>query len=628
MIQDWRGPSHKAAKKWVQRVPEKRELGFGKYRLAVTDFTALVIHASWPAEKLIFVGEDTQLRYTNLILAFHRQSTCAERTAQFKINDLVPDMPADHIEHPEWPLLRHQRVGVVNSLQQPAYALFQEQGTCKTSTVIARVCIESARKRAGILPGTKRPTMYRVLVVCPNSVRRNWGEEFEQFATVPGKFGVIKGDYEPRVRKLLDGIRDEEDCAWGACIIGWDSLQTTMDALLRAPWDLVVLDESHMGKNSRTIRWAEAIKIIRTGFVRQVMLLTGTPIANTVMDLWAQFELMGPGLSGFRTFRNFRSFHGKFVSAGQGGGSAVERLVGIKNIPLLQERLARMAFMVRKVDCLDLPPKVYDVVEVEMSKTQAEWYAKVQADLALELEDIIADETKRISADHILTKLLRLAQITSGYVKWDAELDFQTGEVVSGGREESVPGSNPKMDQLIEMFKEEWGANPHGKKIVWACFRHNIKALIQRFAVEGIEAVSYFGDTSDAQRDIAVERFNNDSTVKVFIANPQTAGAGLNLLGYNPKASDKQLTATDHEVFFSQGWSAVLRCQAEDRAHRMGTRNSVRITDLVTPGTIDEDIRDRVQSKIETALAIQDVREILKNVLHIGENHAATSVHS
>lgn len=614
MLPDWHGPSNNAARMWMGRIPEKRELGFGKYRIAITDFSALVIHASWPADKIIFVNQAAHLSYTTLVLRFHRHSSCARRTAAYKVEGILPPLPEDYVDHPDWPLLEHQIVPLVNSLEQEAYGLFMDPGTCKTSTVIARVMVESGRKRQGFIRGCPK-TLYRVLVVCPNQVRTNWANEFEQFATAPGKYSIIKGDHPVRVRRILKGVSEDHDCNWGACIIGWDTVEPTLTGLLAANWDLIVLDESHMAKNSRTQRWKAINTLCEKGRVRQRTILTGTPIANTPVDLWAQFELLGRGLSGFHSFRNFKAFHGKYVTL-NAGGTPVQKLVGMENVPLLQERLARLTFMITKDECFDLPEKSYDTVEVEMTKKQAEWYRQIRDQLALELEEIM-DSPKRMSADHVLTKLLRLAQITSGFVKWDRIIDPHTEEEVSPAVEEAVPDGNPKEDMTIKLIKEGLELDPKGKKIVWCCFRHDIFSLMDRLDKEGIRAVSYFGDTTECEREAAVEQFNKGDT-QVFVANAQTAGAGLNLLGYDPADPERFDTYTDHELFYSQTWQPVLRTQAEDRAHRKGTRGTLRITDLVVPGTIDEEIRKRVTEKQDIARALQDVREILKNVLYNG----------
>src|SRR5690606_16184940 len=102
------------------------------------------------------------------------------------------------------------------------------------------------------------------------------------------------------------------------------------------------------------------------------MVLTGTPIANRLFDLWTQLEFLGKGLSGFKSFTNFRNFYGSFLKVdAEKSGSQVEKLIGYKNLPLIQERLTRLCYMVTKKEAdLQLPDKVYDVYEVEMTKQQ------------------------------------------------------------------------------------------------------------------------------------------------------------------------------------------------------------------------------------------------------------------
>lgn len=618
MLKDGHGPSNAAAEHWLKMVPERKDLGFGKWRLAGTDFTALSIHHTWPLNKLVFDNDAARVLYATILGRFQSQHINSIRAAKFDIEGILPELPEDFIDHPEFPLLKHQFVPLVNSLHQQGYALFMEQGTCKTSTTIARICLEAARKRAGRIPGWPQ-TMYRVLIVCPNAVRHNWANEFSKFAVVPGKVTIIDGEWETRVRRQLDGTTDDPECAWSACMIGYDSVEPTIDSLIRSPWDLVVCDESHWVKNHRTNRWQALRDLRKNGKTRQWMILTGTPIANTVMDLWAQLELLGDGTSGFLTYKNFTAFHGKYVhleGGNMGTGSAVEKLVGIKHIPLIQERLSRVSYRITKARAgLNLPDKVYDVVDVEMTELQSKYYNIIKDELAVEIKGIMEDETRRIRADHILTKLLRLAQITSGHMVLDEERDLE-GNLVAEQVSRDIPGKNPKMEALVGLLTDE-GRDPRGKTIVWACFKHDIRSIRARMEAEGIGAVEYFGETTSTDRDEAVRKFNCDPSIKVFIANPQTAGAGLNLLGYDPAQPDLYDTYCDHEVFFSQNWSSVLRSQAEDRAHRKGTRTNVRITDLTVPDTVDEDIRKEVTKKQQDAEAIQDIKDILRNVLGI-----------
>jgi len=103
----------------------------------------------------------------------------------------------------------------------------------------------------------------------------------------------------------------------------------------------------------------------------------------------------------------------------------------------------------------------------------------------------------------------------------------------------------------------------------------------------------------------------------VFIGNPAAGGTGLNLLGHPPTATEEECPSScTHEIYYSQNWSPTARSQSEDRAHRRGTRNNVRITDLCIPETIDEEIRVRVMQKQDVALRVSDIRKILSNLIN------------
>ncbi len=604
--------SGNAAQGWVKKVPEKSEIGFGKWRLAATDFTALIISQNWPENKLIFRSEEAEMLYRLLLQRFAATQRQLELAAHFKHSQNAPVMPADYIPHSESPLLPYQQVGLLMSLMQPAFALFMEQGTGKTGVTVSRWNLEAMRKRNG-----PNKQIYKTLVICPNQVRSNWTDESAKFSVVPGKVTVIRGGIDQRRRLLLDAIRHEDDCLWGTAIIGVDSVESTLEVLKMVAWDLIVVDEAHLLKNSRTSRWKAASEL-RGVYVRQVMLLTGTPIANTIMDLWAQFELMGEGYSGFMSFANFKKFYGVYIKqTSPTEGTSIEKLVSIKNVPLIQERLARLSFMITKKDAnLQLPDIVEDVIEVTMTPVQATWYKTIKDQLVLELKEILdgTEGPRRIMADHVLTKLLRLAQITSGNIRWDEVIDIE-GKILAESRTEAIPGPNPKLDALQELWEDE-GRDPLGKKIIWATFVADIHSISTRLTTLGIKHVLYHGEVPDKDRDKVIYQFNNDPDTKVLVGTQATAGTGTNLLGYPPERPDSVDTYVDHVIIISQGWQPVLRSQSIARAHRKGARcPNLRITDVVVPGTVDEEIRDKVRQKVQTATQIQDLREILKNVL-------------
>lgn len=464
------------------------------------------------------------------------------------------------------------------------------------------------RKIAALKPkkvaGEDRP--YRAIIACPNNVRANWLNEFFKFATEPGNVTVIRGGQIRRLKLLIEAFTVTPEDKYTVLIIGYDTLPRMMEQLAHIEWDLIVADESHFFKSPSTQRFETMIRLRDCAKAR--MPLTGTPITNTPLDLYAQFEFMGKGFSGFMSWKEFRTFYGVYEDRG-----GQNTLVGIQNLPFMQERLARYSFIVRQKEALpDLPDKVYDVIEVEMTSEQEEAYKQLATQLALEIEnELDASENKAMTINNVLTKLLRLAHITSGFITWDAVYSDE-GEELRPQRIEFFK-TNPKLDALVEVLKQK---GPNEKTIVWACWIPDIKVIAARLAKEGIKTVTFYGGTSENDRQEAERAFNHDADCKVFLGNPAAGGVGLNLLGYPPGRGDEFETNCDHELFYSQNWSPTARSQAEARAHRRGTRMPVRITDLQCAETIDEQIRDRVTKKILTALAVSDIRQILSNVLN------------
>lgn len=599
----------KAAQNWYAKVPERQIGNHGQVRIAVTDFSAIVMLHSWGQDRIIFETDEAELAFTFLIKRFDRQTRSARVVADFKIGKVVPGLPPEFVDHPDFPLAPFQKVGLSCSLYQKGYALFMEQGTGKTPTVIARVCTESRKKF------NAEKKMYRVLVIGPKNVRMNWEREFMKFATNPGKTVVVRGGLNGRIKSIIEAVREEADCQWSACIMSVDSVDSTYEALRRVPWDLVVLDESHYVKNPNSVRFKGCMKLQDLKCNPSFTCLTGTPIANSIFDLWSQLELLGRGLSGFSNYSAYRKFHSIFKNHSH-GGTSIQKLVGFKGIPMIQERLARLSFMLRKSEAsLYLPDKVYDIEEVYMTPNQAKMYNELSAKLVVEIEEALSEAEasgkKSITVEHILTMLLRLAQITSGHIRWDSD------EGAGKGLVEQIAGGNPKVDAVMEMLKSEQ-RDPLGKTIIWCHFVEDMRVISERLAKEGINHVGYHAaiheDYRKGSAEDAAQHYNCSKTCRVLIANPASGGTGLNVVGYDPANPDDSDFYTDHVIYVSCDWSATKRSQSEDRAHRRGTRNNVRITDLIVPGTIDEEIRARVMQKQKTALLVQDIRELLTTI--------------
>lgn len=598
----WKGiASAIAARTFVGHVLERRQQdGWGQWKFAGTDTTVLQISAFWPTSQIIFEG-GSEVLFRYLLLNAKQGDVSATNTARWLAYKEVPKH--DYTLHPDKPLSEYQQLALVNAGNSAGYGLFMDAGTGKTPVVIARVCNEAE----------KVDHVYRALVVCPNNVRMNWAVETAQFATCIGKTTIIRGTSLARRKQIIDAFRFEGDEQFTMLIVSYETLSRIWDEISLIPWDLAVGDESHYFKNPTTVRFKTMMKLRDISKAR--MPLTGTPITNNALDLYAHWEFMGKGVSGFMSYKNFKSHFSQFRT-GQGGHDVFECL---KHVPEIKERLARTSFQIKLEDAVpDLPQKVYDVHEVEMTTKQAETYETVRTSLAIEAEEALdGDRPRSMVLQHILTMLLRLTQITSGYVVWDAEYS-DDGIEISPKQIEDIPGGNPKIEALLEIAAEK---GPHEKTIIWATFIHDIKNISAALTGAGHDVVEFYGATSDDDRDTAERRYNSDPKCKFFVGNPAAGGTGINLLGYDYRnmSNDPEamLTNTTHEIYYSQNWSPVERSQSERRGYRRGSRAHIRITDLCVPQTIDEEIRARVLDKLVNALEISDVTSILQSVLGV-----------
>lgn len=635
-------PSPGARSGWFQRIPAKKEVSgiFGKEYLAeATDVTVTAIAVNWKPSQVTWGDtEDSLMVFTHVITTMMAQERSLRLIAEYRHlcdtqRDQILEVCAPTVsildghdladQNSDLPLALHQNVAASCALNTQGFAFFKEQGTGKTPPTIAVMCTEARRLREKELAQQDNsgnfqkqytsPRLYRSIIVVPKNVRFNWGREIERFKTCEGVTVILRGGKMERCGQILTALApNDEDQLFATVIMGYETLVNTWDVIGRIPWDLAVLDESHYIKTPTTRRTKFAHKLRDVSKKR--VILTGTPITNHALDLWSQLEFLGKGMSGFQTFKTFKEYYGVFETDGEG----FRKLISVQNLPFMQERLSRVAYVVRKEEALpNLPDKVYDVHEVEMGSKQLAAYKDLQTKLALEIEaDAERSENRQLLVANALVKLLRLAQITSGFLRISAEVD-EVGNVLAPA-EMLYFDPNPKLDELFKLLLDE-EKTVDDKTLIWASFTDDIKAVCNRFDDLGIKYVKYYGQTSDRERERAERLYNNDPEVRFFVGNAAAGGTGLNLLGHPPEDPDSQTSDTTHVVYYSQNWSSTQRSQSEDRPHRRGTRKNVRITDLVVPGTIDEEIRSRVTDKRQHALEVTNLQSLLQRVLGVSD---------
>lgn len=586
-------PSYNALT-FLKRFPESKELTKSDlpchYMVAATDYTVELLTDLVPHHQIAFGDREAETKFRHILARSRIAELCAERVANFKLIGALTDHQWELREEKE--LAWYQQVPLVNLMSLPAdsgYGLFMEQGTGKTPVGVATICNLAATRN--------RVPPLRVLILVPKNVRRNWENEIQQFTTRFGITTILEGTEVARVRQLIEAFpKDDPSIDFTVVICSYETMVNSLDVLSLCEWDICIADEAHMLKDAKTKRFKAACKIRDVSQLRIAM--TGTPIANSILDLYAIFEFMGKGYSGFAKEEAFRRYYGRFIK--DAGG--FDTLVGAQNLPFMQERLLRYTFGITMEEAqLHLPEKVYDIHEVEMSEPQAAYYKELATQLGMEIEaEMCSDNMSRsMMVENVLTKLLRLEQITSGFVKWD------------DGRIEYF-SPNPKIEALRELCSDKPATD---KTIIWACFTPDIDYICAMLEADGHRYVRYTGSTNTKDRDFAEHEFNFNPECKFFVGNAGAGGCGLNLLGYPPNAAGEYITDVNHTIYYSQNWSVLLRGQSEARAYRRGTRRPMRVTDLVVLKTIDEQIRTRVVQKKIGALEISDLRAIIRGAL-------------
>lgn len=609
-----------AYKKYVDmRIWSTNKLGYPRFEFLLSDINVLKLFFEISPKRILFADLHAEMRFKSALVKIKLLIKRSKNLAEYKIHNVRNPLPDTYITHtnPNLVLSPYQEEGV-SYLYNTSGAAFMEQGTGKTPIAIN---LMSCIGRRTVRDLNRFAT---VLVICPQNIQQNWIEEILRFATGPCKVTLCRGNQLYRTKLFAHSLKDNKDKIFTALVISYDAAVSDIETLKYINWDFIILDESQYIKSASTKRW-EALKQLRDGSTQR-LLLTGTPYANTITDFWTQLEFIGHGVSGFSSLNAFKNYYQRFDEYGSSGeNSPIAKITEAKNIPVLQDILSRYSVIFTKKEAgLQLPDKLpVQLLSIEMTEAQKTLYRDIADKLLSEIKNILEDkeETKRITADHILTKLLRLAQITSGVVSWDADIDEETGDILTPKLVEYIhkdPLTNPKIAALIE----DWTSldrSKDEKAIVWATFVPNILQLQEAFKKKGIDCVTYYGATSFEKRVIAENRFNNDPTCKVFIGNPKSASVGLNLLGYDYRTNGPPTlnTYTSTVYYFSSNWSHLERAQSEDRAHRRGTRMPVAIKDICVPGTIDMQIRNVVKKKRESGEAIKDISEILNSMVEL-----------
>ena len=398
----------------------------------------------------------------------------------------------------------------------------------------------------------------RALIVAPLSILGVWDEEFAKFADFPYTLQVLTGSSEQKAKQIV-GIKGS---GLHVVVVNYESAWRLGDTLLTWKPDLVVADESHKIKSHT----ANASKFLHKFGTEKCykLLLTGTIITNKAVDVYSQYRYLNPAIFGasFYRFRNRYFEQGYFPS----------QLTMKKHMePEFTQRLHCIAFRATKAECLDLPETVDIIRLVDLEPKALKAYRDLVRDSFAELS---AEES--VTASNILTRLMRLSQLTGGFIKPD------------DGRLQQI--SRAKLAALEDIVEE---VTEGGEKlVVIARFVPELEAITAMLEKMGIGYSLVMGGVKD--RDDQIARFQNDPEAQVFVGQIATAGQGITL------------TAASTMVLYSTDYSMSNHEQARARIHRVGQAHKCTYIYLTARGTVDEKVLRALRDKADLARTLVD----------------------
>ena len=403
------------------------------------------------------------------------------------------------------------------------------------------------------------------LIVCPTSLVANWESEARKF-TPELKSLVLEGaDRAKRFAKISQS---------DVVITSYALLRRDIDELRKVEFSTAVLDEAQHIKNPETQN-AQAAYSLRA---RNRFVLTGTPMENSVRDLWSIMNFTVPGYLGSRA--DFKERYEQPLA--RGAAPEVQKRLSRRLQPFLLRR--------RKRDVAkDLPDKIEQVIPCDLTKVQQNAYdallREIQHGLGSGSKDVNAGATRM----KMLTGLLRLRQVCC---------DLRLLKLEIPERETSA-----KLDLLDELLEE--AIDGEHRVLIFSQFVSMLHLIRQR--LEKLEINFCYLDGQTKKRQEVVNRFQSDATVPVFLISLKAGGVGLNL------------SAADTVIHFDPWWNPAVEAQATDRAHRIGQTRVVTSYKLITRGTVEEKILKLQEKKRAAIDAAIDSEEPLMSGLTTAE---------
>ncbi len=394
----------------------------------------------------------------------------------------------------------------------------------------------------------------KCFIVCPTSLVDNWKEEFSTFQPTL-KVTTVVGTPAERKKTLSEK-------KWDVLITSYGLVQKDIELYEQMSFGYLILDEAQAIKNRET-RNARSVKKIPA---RHKLILTGTPLENSLEDLWSLFDFLMPGLVG-----SPERFINTYIKPQTGLQASLE---------VLRRKISPFVLRRMKADVLqDLPPISHIVYHCHLSPTQQDLYSSYAKQATEQLKKLVEKEGFDKVRIHVLATLTRLKQICCHPAIF--------------AKETAEPGDSSKYEMLLDLVAGLIESNH--KTVIFSQYtrmlgilRDDLKKMGTKFA---------YLDGSSKNRLSIVKQFNEDENVPLFLVSLKAGGSGLNLVG------------ADTVIHYDMWWNPAVENQATDRVWRMGQKQAVSSYKLITMGTIEEKILELQNRK----------KELLKEIVQTDE---------
>uniref|UniRef100_H2YV59 Helicase ATP-binding domain-containing protein n=1 Tax=Ciona savignyi TaxID=51511 RepID=H2YV59_CIOSA len=451
------------------------------------------------------------------------------------------------------------------------------------------------------------------LVVCPPTLTGHWVAEVNQFCALISPLHYA-GNPNERVR-LQSEVQKHN-----LVVASYEVVRNDIEFFSQISWNYCILDEGHAIKNGKS-KLSQCIKSLQA---KHRVILTGTPIQNSVLELWSLFDFLIPGLLGSEVEFNTR-YSKPIIASREAKSSSSEQEEGLLAMEALHRQV--LPFMLRRMkeDVLkDLPPKIIQDYFCDLSPLQLQLYedfaktrAMKEAESSIKFVDKDNDQSNLVrSTSHVFQALQYLQKVCNhpllvlipSHPQYNAimsqlkKLKSSLHDIKHASKLTALQqllldcgiGSNYLYYLYIDPLLDESVANQH-RALIFCQHRNLINIIENDLLRDLMPDVTYLrldGGVPANQRYSIVSRFNNDPSIDVLLLTTKVGGLGLNLTG------------ADTVIFVEHDWNPMVDLQAMDRAHRIGQKKVVNVYRVITRGTLEEKILGLQEFKLNIANTI------------------------